>query len=192
MELEFIGRVNSQVKVQGFRIDLGEIEHTTHSIATDVKHVAIIVHDNSLLRFMIPETVLTLAIHKKLIAILPNFSRSAQIIALKECPMSVNQKIDRKALGQLIILKSRVVTLLSTETEETLAKIWRDVIGAERYTEVSANNDFMDVGGYSLLQIKVGHRISEEVGYAIPLGLLICNPILSDLGRAINQFISNR
>lgn len=192
MELEFIGRVDSQVKVRGFRIDLGEIEHMIHSVAPDVKHVAVIVRDDSLLGFVTPETVSTLAIHKKLTAILPNFSRPAQIIALKEFPMSVNQKIDRKALGQLVIPKSRVVTLPSTETEETLAKIWRDVIGAERYSEVSADDDFMDVGGHSLLQIKVGRRISEELGHGIPLGLLIRNPILSDLGRAIDQFIANR
>lgn len=192
MELEFIGRVDSQVKVRGFRIDLGEIEHTIHSVAPEASHVAVIVRDDSLLAFVTPESVAAAAIHKKLGSILPNFSRPSQVIALKEFPMSVNQKIDRKALALIKIPKSRVVTLPSTKTEETLAGIWQDVIGSDRYTEVSADDDFMDVGGHSLLQIKVGRRISEEVGHAIPLGLVIRNPILSNLGNAIDQFIAGR
>ncbi len=191
MELEFIGRVDSQVKVRGFRVDLGEIEHTIHSIAPDVSHVAVIVHDDSLLGFVTPETVSASEIRKKLESILPNFSRPSQIITLKELPMSVNQKIDRKALGLLSVPKSRAVTLPSTKTEEMLARAWQDAIGAERYTEVSADDDFMDIGGHSLLQIKVGRRVSEEVGQAIPLSILIRNPILSDLGKAIDQFIAS-
>lgn len=192
MELEFIGRVDSQVKVRGFRIDLGEIEHTIHSIAPEASHVAVIVRDDSLLAFVTPESVAAAAIHKKLGSILPNFSRPSQVIALKEFPMSVNQKIDRKALALINIPKPRAVTVPSTKTEETLAGIWQDVIGSDRYTEVSADDDFMDVGGHSLLQIKVGRRISEEVGHAIPLGLVIRNPILSSLGNAIDQFIAGR
>ena len=65
------------------------------------------------------------------------------------------------------------------------------MIDAERYIELSIDNDFMDVGGHSLLKIKVDWHISKEIGHAIMLGLLICNPIFSNLDKAIDQFIAN-
>ena len=190
MELQFVGRVDTQVKVRGYRLELAAIETTIRDVSPEVTNVAVIVRDDALRCFVTPESVDGSLVREKLRSVLPSYSRPAQIIALKTFPLSVNQKVDRKALEQLVIKSSESRVPLTNATEAALARIWQHAIGSMKYPEPSANDDFMDIGGHSLLQITVGRYISEEFGLPIPLALIIRNPVLRQLAAAVDKLLA--
>ena len=192
MELQFIGRVDTQVKVRGYRLELGAIEAAIREVNSEITNAVVVVRDDTLRGFVTPGTVSGQEVRDKLRSVLPTYSRPAQIFAMDSFPLSVNQKIDRKALTQLDIQQDQAKVALVTATERTLAQIWQEAIGTAKYPEPSADDDFADVGGHSLLQIKVGRRISDVFGVAVPLGLVIRNPVLRQLAKALDELREKR
>ncbi|KAI9878493.1 MAG: hypothetical protein M1830_000725 [Pleopsidium flavum] len=191
MEVRFLGRVDNQVKVRGFRIELEEVEWAILEASPRVTHAVVVVQGDNLVGYLSPESVDTALIRKKIRSLLPRYACPSVIVALPNLPTTANQKIDKNALIQQTSTDLTNGSKAYTRTEKMLAQVWREIIGFESNAEFDLHDDFMFVGGNSLRQLKVAQKVFEKMGHKIPLGIIIRNTVLSSLAQAIDEYTSN-
>ncbi|KAL5365582.1 hypothetical protein BJX96DRAFT_181793 [Aspergillus floccosus] len=183
-ELEYIGREDNQIKLRGFRIDLGEVQSTISKLASEAKNVAIIVSNGSL------------GLAESLESQLPQYAVPNQIIALSTLPTSANNKVDLRALERYLRDQRNGCTVtehLETDTQRALAAIWADVLGVGlNEMPISPKDRFFELGGHSLLQIKVAQAISKRWDIRpLPLKQVIRHHSLEDLSLAVDRLVDD-
>ncbi len=186
--LECLGRLDHQVKLRGFRIELGEIEAIIEQLA-GVRQAVVIKRedapgDERLVGYVVlseNSKISTNQILRKLKDELPGYMVPTACVALETFPLTPNGKLDRPALpAPLTACREDVATLVppSTPTQVTLAGIWGDVLGLE---QVGIRTSFFDLGGHSLLVIKLLARIRAETGIQLAVGTLFQHPTIEAL-----------
>ncbi|HEY0022711.1 MAG TPA: amino acid adenylation domain-containing protein [Longimicrobium sp.] len=184
--LEFIGRVDEQVKVRGFRIEPGEIEATLTAHA-DVQEARVIVREDvpgeqRLVAYVIGSVdAEELRVHLR--ESLPEYMVPAAFVTLERLPLTPNGKLDRKALpapeGAAFGRGSYEAPL--GEIEAALAEIWAEVLGVEK---VGRWDHFFELGGHSLLAIRLIERM-RRVGLYMDVRVLFTTPVLAELALAV-------
>jgi amino acid adenylation domain-containing protein len=191
-ELEYLGRIDHQVKLRGYRIELGEIE------AQLVQHPqigqAVVVADEDgngekrLVAYVVAggsETALEPAeLRSHLQRSLPDHMVPAAFVKLTALPLTPNGKIDRKALpkpGTDGLVRGAYVAP-RTETEEVLAGIWSEVLGLER---IGVYDNFFELGGHSLMATRVVVRIRDRLGFELPLRTMFETPTIAEIASRI-------
>ncbi|MFC9681060.1 amino acid adenylation domain-containing protein [Streptomyces sp. NPDC056948] len=171
-ELEYLGRADNQVKLRGFRVELGEIEDALADHPA-VAQAAAAVHGQWLVGYVVPadpSAPLNAAedIRDRLAARLPEYMVPAQIVTLEELPLTPNGKLDRKTLPvpDLAHTGGRAPR---TPQEEILCGLFADVLGVP---EVSIDDDFFSLGGHSLLVTRLAGRIRAALDVDIELSVL--------------------
>jgi non-ribosomal peptide synthase protein (TIGR01720 family) len=166
-QIEFLGRIDHQVKVRGYRIELGEIE-TTLSQHPSVGEAVVIGRKETagvrLVAYVVAaagESVSGPQLRKYLRQELPQYMIPGQFVMLDQMPLTANGKIDRSALPEA--RSSRAVERQErvgprTAVEETLVRIWREVL---RVSEVGIHDNFFDLGGDSILSIQIVSRANQ-------------------------------
>lgn len=188
MSLAYLGRIDNQVKVRGFRIELEEIDRALVQADPSIQQAATIVADRiRIVAFVTPSNIDTLAVPSRLRDLLPAYTRPSQIIALDVLPQSTNLKIDRKALQVLASEYKDQGDPPVTPTECLVAEAWKSVLGRQEERRINRHDDFLGIGGNSLLTIKAARLISESIGYRIPVPLLLRETVLSNLAKAIDN-----
>ncbi|MBT2674250.1 amino acid adenylation domain-containing protein [Streptomyces sp. ISL-14] len=187
--LEYLGRTDSQVKVRGFRIDLGEIERRVDA-CPGVKAAAVVVRGDAkdrLCAYVVLEPGTTVAecrtrLHREL----PHHMVPADFVEIDRMPLTSNGKIDRKSLASTAPPRPRTTDVAAprTEAERVLADIWREVLGAE---EVGITDPFFEIGGNSLRAIQVLSRIRSQLGVAVDLEVLFSQPTVAALAAALQH-----
>ncbi|EED13064.1 nonribosomal peptide synthase GliP-like, putative [Talaromyces stipitatus ATCC 10500] len=189
MSLAYMGRIDNQVKVRGFRIELEEIDRALVLANPSIQRAAAIVADHiRIVAFVTPSNIDTLAVIARLRDLLPAYTRPSQIIALDTLPQSANLKIDRKALQALASEFKDQGDPPSTSTECLVAEVWHSVLGRQEGRRINKHDDFLGIGGNSLLAIKAARLISESIGYRIPVPLILRETVLSSLAKAIDNY----
>ncbi|KAF4416424.1 nonribosomal peptide synthase 2 [Fusarium acutatum] len=194
--IEYIGREDDQIKLRGFRIDLGEVQSTISKLATEAKNVALVVSNGNLLAFMTPENIDVESLAKSLELHLPQYAVPHRIIALAKLPTSANNKVDSSALRTYVKDQGTsgvAVEEPGTDTQRTLAAIWADVLRRDlNQMPIGPSDRFFELGGHSLLQIKVAQAISKHWDIRpLPLKHVIRHHSLRDLSFAIDELLSN-
>ncbi|WP_020523993.1 non-ribosomal peptide synthetase/MFS transporter [Catelliglobosispora koreensis] len=182
-ELEFIGRLDNQVKVRGHRIELGEIEAalTAHP---NVRVAAVVVRPDAsgepaLVAYTVGEA--TGAVLKShLAATLPAHLVPSAFVGLSELPLTPNGKLDRKALPAPAFETSRERTAPRTPMEQLIAVVWAEVLGLP---DIGVHDDFFERGGHSLLAARVIARLRDAAGIDLPLRELFAHPTIEGLAR---------
>ncbi|BBA33067.1 linear gramicidin synthase subunit C [Methylocaldum marinum] len=185
--LEFLGRIDHQVKLRGFRIELGEIEAAL-SQQPGVRDAVVLLREDApgekrLVAYTVgavdPETLRT-----ALKAQLPDYMVPTAWVTLDALPLTPNGKVDRKALpAPERDGASAAYVPPQTPTEELLAGIWAELFGHER---VGRHDDFFALGGHSLRAIQVVSRVRETLGLELPVRHLFEHPTLADLAAALD------
>ncbi|MCP1462684.1 non-ribosomal peptide synthetase [Pseudomonas sp. S3E17] len=188
--IEYVGRIDHQVKVRGFRIELGEIEARLLAQAS-VREALVIAADNQLVGYIVANrplsevqqaqwrTQLKAALRDEL----PDYMVPAHLLVLDRLPLSPNGKLDRAALPTPDASQSQVDWIAPiTELEQQVAAIWAQVLGAER---VGLNDHFFDMGGHSLLATQMVSRVRHGLGVEVSLKALFEHPLLADFVRAL-------
>ncbi|OJJ42729.1 hypothetical protein ASPZODRAFT_162131 [Penicilliopsis zonata CBS 506.65] len=195
-KMEYIGREDGQIKLRGFRIDLGEVRSTIFRLASAARNVALVVSNGNLIAFMTPETIDVHSLAKSLESQLPPYAVPHRSIALATLPTSANNKIDSAALQRYLKDHGEdgvVGEDLATDTQRTLASIWADVLGRDlNQMPISPQDRFFELGGHSLLQIRVAQAISKRWEIRpLPLKQVIRHPSLADLALAIDELLQS-
>ncbi len=212
-ELEYLGRVDQQVKLRGFRIELGEIESVLHSHPSVRESVVVIREwsstDKQLVAYIVPaqdarQTTSGAASQNEgqtqdwhmlyhdlrafLKARLPVYMIPAHFVALERLPLTNNGKIDRKALPapveQRLNLPGVDIVAPQTPVQEQLATIWAELL---LQPQIDIHSNFFELGGHSLLAMQVMTRIRQAFQVEIPLRSLFEAPTIADLSLQIEQ-----
>jgi amino acid adenylation domain-containing protein/non-ribosomal peptide synthase protein (TIGR01720 family) len=163
--IEYLDRIDSQVKIRGFRIELGEIEAALAALP-EVREVVVLARedvpgDKRLVAYLVPKAGCNLpetaALRSKLAQSLPEYMIPAHFLSLGQLSLTLNDKIDRKALPAPDMTRSEVGYVAPrTLVEEQLAHIWADVLKLDR---VGIHDNFFELGGHSLLATQVISRL---------------------------------
>ncbi|WP_084462939.1 non-ribosomal peptide synthetase [Hydrogenophaga sp. PBC] len=175
--LEFVGRRDHQVKVRGFRIELGEIETVLSrhpGIKSNVVHVREDTPgDQRLVAYVVPTPGATPeaeAMRATLRAQLPEYMVPGQFVVLDAFPLTPNGKVDRKALpvpeASAPSEADEVAEALMSPVQRQVAALWRGILKLDR---VGLHANFFDIGGHSLLLVRLQAALKREFGQEIPL-----------------------
>ncbi len=168
--LEFLGRIDNQVKIRGHRIELGEIEaalRATDGIRDGVVHpVTFGPGDVRLIGYVTGKGTDPVALRAKLAETLPEIMVPAQIVVLDRMPLTPNGKIDRKALPKPLAEAAADVVAAADDTEATIAGIWAAALGVKT---VSTTANFFDLGGHSLLVVQVQRQMRDALSRDIAI-----------------------
>lgn len=192
--LEFLGRVDHQIKIRGFRVELGEIEHALMSHQQVCETIVIAPIDSLGNRHLTAYVVTkrnsdTGELEKQLVRHLqkqlPEYMIPAVIMRLDELPLTPNGKVDRKALPKpnTAALKTSYVAPTS-QTELQLASIWKDLLLLER---ISATDNFFQLGGHSLLATRLLTAIEHRFNAKVALRDVFNAPTLAELATTIDD-----
>ncbi|HEY0189504.1 MAG TPA: amino acid adenylation domain-containing protein [Kofleriaceae bacterium] len=188
--LEFLGRIDHQVKLRGFRIELGEIEARL-ALHPEVSACVVIVRDGRLVAYVVPTGAppageLRAALTAHLARALPDYMVPGAIVALERLPLNPSGKIDRKALPapDLAAHAQRAYVAPATATERALAVGWAEVLGFEA-DRISASDNFFALGGHSLLITVLVARLAAR-GVAVSVRGMFEAPSLAELAAQID------
>jgi nonribosomal peptide synthetase DhbF len=188
--LDYLGRIDHQVKIRGFRIELGEIEAC---LARDpaVAQVAVIAREETagskqLVAYVVAaagERIDTVALRGGLADQLPDYMVPAALVVLEALPLTVNGKLDRKALPapDFAPVSRRAPT---TPQEEILLNLFAEVLGVDH---IGIDDSFFDLGGHSLLATRLVSRIRSAFDAEIPISALFEAPQVASLADRINR-----
>ncbi|MEU0149800.1 amino acid adenylation domain-containing protein [Streptomyces sp. NPDC006288] len=192
--LEFLGRIDQQVKIRGLRIELGEIEAaltghpgvgaaavTAPEITPGNRQLAAYVTGRDGAAAPDPARL-----RDHLRDRLPEYMVPALWTALDALPMTSSQKIDRKALPAPTASTERAYVAPRDPAEETVAAIWAETLGIER---IGVEDDFFVLGGHSLLATRVLARIRETFAVDLPLRRLFEDTTVAALAAAVTEAV---
>ncbi|MEP6769656.1 MAG: amino acid adenylation domain-containing protein, partial [Acidobacteriota bacterium] len=191
-DLEYLGRVDEQVKVRGFRVELGEIETTLRGV-DGVREAVVRVSEDPpgethLCAYVVGEPSRTPSvreIRRALAQTLPSHMVPSSLVFLNELPMTPSGKIDPSALPPPAPPGPNVGEEHApprTALEEALVDIWTRVL---RVGRVGIHDDFFEIGGHSLLAMQVSSRVREVFQVALPVRELFSAPTVAGLARLI-------
>ncbi|MDB9514491.1 amino acid adenylation domain-containing protein, partial [Kamptonema animale CS-326] len=191
--IEFLGRIDEQVKVRGFRIELGEIEAVLRQHPGVQETAAIACNDSSgnqrLIAYIVPNnpTLNALELRNFLKSKLPPYMMPNAFEIIDYLPLTPNGKIDRRRLSSPENLTAasgaRAFADPRNQTESTLAQIWASILNLDR---ISIVDNFFDLGGDSLLAVRLIDRINKQFQQDLPLSTLFLNPTVENLANRLN------
>jgi amino acid adenylation domain-containing protein/non-ribosomal peptide synthase protein (TIGR01720 family) len=174
-DIEYLGRIDNQVKVRGFRIELGEIETAINQHA-GVRESVVVAQDDGhgnkrLVAYVVPassekgEGPSNSELRDFVKAKLPDYMVPSALVRLEELPLTPNGKVDRRALpapresaGERPDLAESFVAP-RTPVEQQLARVWSEVLGVK---QIGIHDNFFELGGDSILSIQVVGRLSQQ------------------------------
>jgi natural product biosynthesis luciferase-like monooxygenase protein len=192
--MDFLGRLDTQVKVRGHRVELEEVEARL-AAHPEIKEAAVIAgagpgDETNLVGVVVPvagASIDAASIRRFVAAGLPDYMVPASVKRTDALPRTPNGKIDRGALPDVSATRltlSQEYVAPRTDDERLVASVWGALLGVE---EVGASDDFFELGGHSLLAMRVMARIRTEAGVGVPVRVLFENPTVSGLAGRIGE-----
>lgn len=167
-QLEFIGRIDNQIKIRGFRVELGEIEAklnqhpaikqsvVLHDAAQQTLHAYLVTAQDARLK--------AVDLRQFLSQFLPDYMVPSKFVLLDELPLTTHGKIDKKALvGQAIQEHSPAQAAPQNHTETLLQQLWAELLLLDQ-SAIGTDQNFFELGGHSLLLTNLLHRVAETLG----------------------------
>ncbi|MGH8932662.1 MAG: amino acid adenylation domain-containing protein [Egibacteraceae bacterium] len=186
-ELAFVGRHDGQVKVRGYRIEVGEIEHAL--LACDgVRQAAVVAvgeGDRRALHGWIVGTADPLSVRAAISTRLPDYMVPATLRSLHSLPMTANGKIDRQLLAASASETAGAGHEYLSGVEEVVAGVWADVLS--RWPQ--RTDEFLAIGGNSLAAAQVTARLRGVFGVTLTLAALLEQPVLRDYAAEIDRLL---
>ncbi len=191
--LDYFGRADQQIKIRGFRIELGEIEAVVAQ-HPDAAQVAVTVRedqpgDKRLVAYVVPaagKIPETVEFRRYVGGMLPDYMVPSAFVQMDALPLTVNGKLDRKALPKPEVMAA-AYRGPRTPQEEMLCDLFAEVLDLPR---VGIDDGFFDLGGHSLLAIRLISRIREALGVELGIGNLFEAPTVIGLTERLEMGIS--
>ena len=191
--IEYLGRVDGQLKVRGHRIEPGEIEAQI-GCCQGVKQAVVTARDvgdgiNTLVGYVTGASAIDVdQVREEIRQVLPEYMIPSYVVTLDQFPLTPNGKVDRHRLpdpdtsgdrrpGRQLPLEGRL--------EEELGLIWKEILGVR---DIGATESFFDAGGHSLKVTKMVSSIQQRLGIQIPLAVAFKAPTIRELAAALVNF----
>ncbi|HEX2269315.1 MAG TPA: amino acid adenylation domain-containing protein, partial [Pyrinomonadaceae bacterium] len=189
-KLEFVGRVDEQVKLRGYRIELGEIEAVLRRHPQVRAAVVVLREENEdkrLVAYVVSEAQ-TNELRAYLKEQLPDYMAPSFFVTLDELPLLPNGKLNRRALPapERISAEEAKYEVPRTQTEELLCGMLASVLRLDR---VGINDNFFELGGHSLLAIQLISRIRDAFGVELPLSELFERRTVAELAQGVDDLM---
>lgn len=192
--IEYLGRIDFQVKLRGFRIELGEIEATLAQYSPVNQAVVTVDHHQSsdrLVAYLVCKVGSKVSIpdlRRFLKENLPEYMVPSAFVVLDSFPLTQSGKIDRRALPKPNHSQTSQ-NIINTnypqdELELRLAQIWQRLLGIK---SPSTHDNFFELGGHSLLAIRLSAQLEELVGHPVPIMSIFQSPTIADLAKLLRQ-----
>ncbi|NBD27993.1 non-ribosomal peptide synthetase, partial [Paenibacillus glycinis] len=187
--IEYLGRIDYQVKVRGYRVELGEIEARLLQVES-VKEAAVIAIENELglnqlcAYLVVEEDFKINQFRAELAQKLPGYMIPAHFVQLVELPLTPNGKLDRKALpapgGD--VSTGILYAAPRNETEQVLTEIWKDILGV---VQVGIHDNFFELGGDSLLIMRMVRQIHLRMNHDVTLSTVFAHLTIAQLAKQL-------
>jgi acyl-coenzyme A synthetase/AMP-(fatty) acid ligase/acyl carrier protein len=189
-EIVCLGRLDQQVKIRGHRIEPGEVEQALISL-DGIKQAVVLANENFLIAHIIPDSnienaEIQIPLWRSILSSqLPSHLIPNAFNILAEFPTTLNGKIDRKALShqELSNNKKLEYTAPRTSEEKLVAEIWKENLKKER---IDIFSNFFEMGGHSIMAIKIVVKIQKKTGMRIPLSAAFQNPTIEKFAKLLN------
>lgn len=194
-ELEFLGRMDRQMKIRGFRVEPEQIEHivTEHpavrGACVDRRRLALN-GPMSLVAYVMPEVGMTIesdALRSYLSTRLPTYMMPTKVVAVAEFPRTPTGKIDLAALPDPLDspeVEADADTPPRTDTERRIAQIWERLLKTDK---IGLHRNFFELGGHSLLAVRLVSQLQSALGVSLPLAVLFECPTIAALAARIER-----
>ncbi|HZM98583.1 MAG TPA: amino acid adenylation domain-containing protein, partial [Pyrinomonadaceae bacterium] len=184
-ELEYVGRVDEQVKVRGFRVELGEIEAELNR-QPEVNASAVVLQEDRLVAYVeLRENIPAAELMKRLRERLPEWMVPGVYERVAKLPLSANGKVDRNRLRSATserLARGTEYEQPRSGVEEVLSGIWSEVLKVER---VGIHDNFFELGGHSLMATQLMSRVRDVLKLDVPMKVLFDSPTVAGLGAVI-------
>ena len=191
--VEFLGRLDHQVKLRGHRIELGEIESVlrrhpdVRECVVDLREIA--PGDQRLIGYVVATRSDFPArdLRKLVEGALPDYMVPADFVLLGKLPLTPNGKVDRKALPALKKISTPATSAFvppRTALEKQITALWQELLHAEK---IGLNDNFFDLGGHSLLVVQMQAKLRETFDVNLPVVRLFQHPTVSALARCLGD-----
>jgi amino acid adenylation domain-containing protein len=191
--VEFLGRIDNQIKLNGMRIEPAEIEAVIAEL-DGVKSVAVLVREDEPGRPYLAAYVAGTAdelpspdeLRRLLKEKLPQYMVPAAYVLLDEMPLTANGKVNRRALSAVVPTRAAASGYVGARntTEEKLVEIWKGVLGVE---QVGVHDNFFDLGGHSLLAIKIVSNVREAFNVDVSIRELFTSPTPAEFALSLSR-----
>ncbi|MCY7297023.1 non-ribosomal peptide synthetase, partial [Alteromonas sp. a30] len=195
--LDFIGRMDNQVKLRGFRVELGEIE-TQLMAQTGVAGCAVVIktdehNEKRLVAYVVPDSqsasealIAPEYLKQQLGQLLPDYMVPSAFVMMQALPLTPNGKLDQRALPMPDAddFSRKAYVAPQGDVERQLAQIWQDILNIEA---VGRDDNFFDLGGHSLLATSVVSQVRKMLDVEMPLKAFFAHPTLQDLADVIEN-----
>ncbi|MDX1874598.1 non-ribosomal peptide synthase/polyketide synthase [Mycolicibacterium sp. 120266] len=193
--LDYLGRTDDQVKIRGYRVELGDIENAVVA-HPDISQAAVVARpdpntsgSHRLIGYLVPttsrddDTDLIRRVRSHLKTVLPAHMVPSAMAVLDALPMTDNGKLDTRALPE--VEHQRAASRPpQTPTEETLCALYAEVLGLD---DVGADDDFFDLGGHSLVSIRLINRVRGALGVQISIRDVFDAPTVAELAAHLDR-----
>jgi amino acid adenylation domain-containing protein/non-ribosomal peptide synthase protein (TIGR01720 family)/FkbM family methyltransferase len=210
-EIEFLGRLDRQLKIRGYRVELGEIETHLQQLE-NIKEVLVTtgnfvgdkaaVHDRyvekPIIAYLVSsEEIVISELRDKLSKNLPDYMIPAYFIQLEKIPLTANDKVDWKALPTPGTVSTVDYAAPGDELEEKLVKIWSRVLDITSAApagqpQIGIDDDFFELGGHSLKAILLVSQIHKELKVKLPMAEIFTRPTIRELAAYIREAALDR
>ncbi len=191
--IEFLGRNDSQIKIRGFRVELGEIEAALHKHEC-VRQAVVIAADGANSEKRLVACIIAdeysegteVTLRSYLAGILPRYCIPAEFVFMNSFPMSPNGKVDRKSLSLRSGTKQKTGadSLPHTRIEIALVDIWKQLFNAD---EIGITDNFFQLGGHSILAIRMLSHINKRLDIKAPISLITAAPTINLLAKRLSS-----
>ncbi len=191
-EMTYLGRLDQQVKVRGYRIETREVEQEMERISGISRAVALVIaqgnEENELVSYFTADKQFNVGeIRAELLSRIPSFMVPSQFIQIDNFQLTVNGKLNKTALPDPTGIGLELATEYiapTSDTEKRLVEIWEEVLNKDR---VGVMDNFFDLGGHSIKALKVISRIYQEFDLKVDVKNIFNEPIIKELATEIEN-----
>ncbi|HLP59141.1 MAG TPA: amino acid adenylation domain-containing protein, partial [Candidatus Deferrimicrobium sp.] len=194
--IEFLGRIDQQIKIRGFRVEPGEIENRLLNYP-GIKEVVVLVREEDrggkyLCAYVVSEREYGISELREYLAMgLPDYMVPSYFVPLEKIPLTPNGKVDREALPEPGLKSGESYAAPRDAVEMKLVELWSEVLGrdalhgAQLQTSIGIHDNFFELGGHSLKSVLLVAKIHKELNTKIPLEEVFRTPTIEGLARYI-------
>lgn len=190
--IEYVGRVDDQVKIHGFRIELGEVEHQLLNLS-EVTSAVVTAHgedasDKQLIAYVVADQPLDCQqLRRGLARTLPDYMIPNRFVFLEAMPLTPNGKVDKKALpAPQVEVEAEAFAAPESEIEKQVAAIWASILKLP-VDSISRTQHFFASGGHSLLSVRVIAAVRDALNVELSVRDIFHYPVLRDFVRVIEE-----